>query len=321
MGVHEAGGVKGGGAGVDADGIVEEGGFGDAFGEADVFHGGDFVAFIGVAGGGGVNSAGEEDVGDEALFVEVDGDPGAVGEFDGGFGIGEDVAAEDDGEVDFFVRRGRALEQMKGEGAEHENREGDGPEGCEEAGGGVEFCGFGLAAQVFAGQEGPEREEDGDEEGERELEIGFLVQEQIDVAGGIGEEAGEEEVGWPEEEAGDVRGEAGGPSGVAEKARETRAGEEGDGGGGGGPEDCEELSGGAQGAHVEPEVEAVGDQREEREQDDPDMERPEGEAQALSGPALKTGGLDGWSADGHAAIVRDGGGNAKREGGGGIFDF
>ena len=35
------------------------------------------------------------------------------------------------------------------------------------------------------------------------------------------------------------------------------------------------------------------------------MERPEGEAQTLAGPALKTGGLDSWSADGHGAIVRD----------------
>ena len=140
MGVHEARGVEGGGAGVDADGVVGEGGFGDAFGEADVFHGGDFVAFIGVAGGGRMDAAGEEDVGDEALFVEVDGDLGAVGELDGGDGIGKDVAAEDDGEVEFLIWRGRALEQVEGEGAGHEEGESEGPEGGEEARGAVDFC-------------------------------------------------------------------------------------------------------------------------------------------------------------------------------------
>ena len=109
-----------------------------------------------------------------------------------------------------------------------------------------------MAAEIFTGQENPSREEEGDEEGERDLQISFVVKEEVHVIHAVGEEAGEEEVGWPEEEAGDVRGEAWGPAGVAEKAGEARAGEEWDRGGGCGPEDGEESARDSQGAHIKP---------------------------------------------------------------------
>ncbi len=299
---HEALRVGDGGAGVDADGIDEEGVVGNAGGAADGGHGEGFGLH---AAGGVVDGAGDHDVADESLAVEVGGELGAGAHGGGGGAVVVDAFAEDDGEVDWAGRRELGVvDEAEGEG---EGEDGDHPEGEEELGAGADGRGGGGGG---GGEEGADAEpaeseeepgEDGQEEdagdGERGV-VEAVLPEEAEEADGGGGEGDEEEGGGQQEEPGVAGWQGAGGPGDGVESAEFGADEEGEAGKGG---EVEEREGNAGEVRVAGESQpAVGDAEEDghgAEDEEGGMDEPE----AGADEAERTGGGRGCLAgEGHA---------------------